>query len=70
MSYYVKRFKQETPGGYAWIGPIRSARQAYREAEAWVKTGTYPVYVVESSREIRREVRSWQRAVNVLHGRA
>ena len=45
-----------------WVGPIRSPRQARREAAAWQSAG-WAAEVVPATPEARREVRAWQTAV-------
>jgi hypothetical protein len=63
MSFYVKR---EHGGRISWTGPIRSARQAEREAEAWrnatdgLPTG-WTTTVEPSTPEVRKQVRDWER---------
>jgi hypothetical protein len=75
MSYYVRRDKPGTPGGYAYVGPIRSARQAGREAEAWNDAGReaenppYNAVVMLSTPEVRAAVRAWVKAVNARRAR-
>lgn len=65
MSFYVRR---EKPGNVGvrrgWTGPIRSERQAEREAEAWRDAG-WSAIVETSSSEIKREVRRWMNEVRV-----
>jgi hypothetical protein len=76
MSYYVKRTRI-ADGRIGWTGPIRSARQAERERAAWAYESPYksvepPLWtaeVVESTPEIKREVRAWQRERNIAYGR-
>jgi protein gp37 len=66
MTYYVKRYRHSTERT-AWVGPIRSERQAEREAQAWrdardsFDRADWTAEVHESTPEIRREVRAWQR---------
>lgn len=57
-SFYVKRTRAD--GTTGWTGPIRSPRQASKEAEAWIEAGC-SAEVVPSSREVRAEVRAWDR---------
>jgi hypothetical protein len=57
VSWYVKR---STDYGYGWTGPIRSARQAERERDAWQAIGRN-AEVVESTPAVRAEVRAWER---------
>jgi hypothetical protein len=64
-TFYVKRSTDTRDG---WTGPIRSERQADREAAAWVAAG-WSAEVVPSSPEVKREVRAWQKARNVALGR-
>lgn len=61
MSFYVRR-----TGGFT--GPIRSSRQAEREAAAWRSCGQHAT-VEPSSPKLRREVRDWQREADIRHGR-
>jgi hypothetical protein len=58
MSYYVKREHRET-GRIGFVGPIRSLKQADKEVHAWLSCGTHKVWLLESSPEVRAEVRSW-----------
>ncbi len=66
MSFYVKRGRTEDsyvtgPFWYTgWTGPIRSERQAHREAAAWRDAG-WIADIVQSTPEIRAEVRVWER---------
>jgi hypothetical protein len=70
MSYFVKREPREefSSGGrrltLGYTGPIRTAKQAAKEAEAWVSAG-WKAWVLESSSEVRAEVRSWAKARKV-----
>jgi hypothetical protein len=57
VSYYVKR---ATDYGHGWTGPIPSRRQAERERAAWEKAGR-SAEVLESTPEVRAEVRRWER---------
>jgi hypothetical protein len=78
MSYYVKRTRPAQPsdprasviGGrkIGWTGPIRSEKQANREAAAW-SDGGWSGEVIESTPDTRREVREWQKARNAERGR-
>lgn len=70
MSWYVKRTKLRppvpgvtNPVAVGWVGPIRSAVQASKEANAWAEAG-WAVSCFESSPEIKREVRAWQAAAD------
>lgn len=58
MSYYVKR---TAAARQSWTGPIRSEKQADREATAWREAG-WVAEVVPSSAAVRAEVRSWEKA--------
>jgi hypothetical protein len=58
MSSYVKRVRGDGKLGYT--GPIRSDRQAAKECAAWVEAG-WSAEVIESTREVRAEVRVWQK---------
>lgn len=51
-----------------WTGPIRSERQADREAQAWVTAGWHAERVA-STPEIRAQVRAWQRTADERQGR-
>lgn len=63
-SYYVRRVKETTPGGFAYVGPIRSERQAEKEADAWNSCSTgYAARVLPSNPATRKLVREWTRAV-------
>jgi hypothetical protein len=64
-SHYVKRSRDGRDG---WTGPIRSPRQAAKEAAAWIDAG-WTAQVVDSTPDVKREVRAWQRARNIEHGR-
>jgi len=66
MSFYVKRTSEN--GREGWVGPIRSGIQAGREVKAWQEAGWHAV-AVESSPEVKAEVRAWQRAADVRLGR-
>lgn len=66
MTFYVRRVHTDGRGG--WVGPIRSERQARREQQAWESCG-WVAWVEESSPAVRAAVRSWQRAMDVKHGR-
>jgi hypothetical protein len=71
MSYYVKRNQPAGPSGAArdgWTGPIRSRVQAEKEVTAWLVAG-WIAHIVESTPAVRREVRDWQLAADVRHGR-
>lgn len=59
MSFYVRRVT--SAGRVAWTGPIRSERQAGREAQAWRDAGR-SAEVVESTADVRAQVRAWERA--------
>jgi hypothetical protein len=64
LSFYVKRTRD---GRVAWTGPIRTRRQAEKEAAAWrdekgFSRGPWQAEVVQSTPEVRRQVRAWQRA--------
>jgi hypothetical protein len=72
--FYVRRVKRSTPGGFAWVGPIRSERQAEREAATWNAAGApdcgspddgvpYDAVVLPSSPDVRRQVQEWQASV-------
>jgi len=59
MSFYVKRERTNRIG---WTGPIRSAKQAEREAQAW-RNAFWTATVLPSSPEVRKQVRAWERGV-------
>jgi hypothetical protein len=67
MSFYVKR--THTDGRSGWVGPIRSERQAAKEAAAWESDGGWVAWVEESTPAIKCEVRAWQKARNLALGR-
>jgi len=56
-SSYVRRTRKD--GKVSWTGPIRSARQAEREAQAWRETGEWSADVMYSTPEVRATVRAW-----------
>ena len=57
-SFYVRRL---TPlGRLGWTGPIRSRRQAEREAQAWRDAGWF-ADVLPNTPDVRTQVRAWQR---------
>lgn len=63
MSYYVKRSNPRSKSGLgiSFIGPIRSEKQAHREAECWISEGiSESAEVLESTKQVRRDVRLWQ----------
>jgi hypothetical protein len=60
MSFWVKR-QDPARMKTSWTGPIRSERQAGREADAWTDAG-WSAEVVPSSPEVRAEVRAWERS--------
>lgn len=51
----------------AWTGPIRSPRQAGKEADAWRSVG-WDAEVVPSTPAVRAEVRAWQKSVRERKG--
>lgn len=57
MSFYVKRIHNGVTG---WTGPIRSERQAGREADAWRAAGRV-AEVLPTSPEVRAEVGAWDK---------
>lgn len=65
MSFYVKRERTPVPPynrhDVGWVGPIRSARQAEREAQAW-RDAAWAASVHPTSPETRAEVRAWERS--------
>jgi hypothetical protein len=66
MTYYVKRSGGRL--GYAFVGPIRSERQAQREADAW-QSCRHSAQLLPSSPLVRAEVRAWQRRIRTLTSR-
>jgi hypothetical protein len=66
MSFYVKRTTDD--GRHGWTGPIRSRRQADREAAAWTASG-WDALVFDGTPEVRAAVRAWQRERDIFHGR-
>lgn len=62
MSFYVER-SRVSPAGHGWTGPVRSERQAHREAGAWADAG-WAAVVHPSTPQIRARVREWQRAAD------
>jgi hypothetical protein len=65
MSFYVRR---DRDGKRGWVGPIRSYSQARREFAAWRDAG-WDAKIEDSTPEVRREVRDWQRAADKRLGR-
>ncbi len=63
MSYYVKRSGGRL--GYAFVGPIRSEKQAEKEVAAWVSCG-HSAEILVSSPQVRSDVRSWEKTINAL----
>jgi hypothetical protein len=71
MSYYVKRSSERRHDIWTdrdvvdhregWTGPIRSAKQAEREATAWRDVG-WSAEVLPSTPEVRAQVRAWTKA--------
>lgn len=69
MSYYVMRILRGDPTlKLGYTGPIRSKRQAQREVDAWSAAG-WNAQLLNSTPEVRRAVRCWQRERNEAHGR-
>jgi hypothetical protein len=58
-SFYVERVAPT--GRIGWTGPIRSERQARREADAWRGSG-WSAVVRPTSPEVRAKVRAWEKA--------
>lgn len=58
MLFYVKRNRCDRVG---WVGPIRSEKQAGKEAAAWIGEG-WGAVVLPSSPEVRAQIRAWQQA--------
>ena len=63
MSFYVKRVRHD--GRIGWTGPIRSALQVEREADAWRDAG-WTADVLPSTPEVRAEIREWERVKSML----
>lgn len=66
MAFYVRRVNTGT-GREGWVGPIRSERQAHREALAWeADTDSHGNYwsadVFVSCPEIKARVRAWEKS--------
>ena len=64
MGYWVKRSKEHRT---SWTGPIRSALQVEREAEAWRSCG-WMAETLLSTPEVRAEVRAWDKAKKYTEG--
>lgn len=62
-SYYVKRSGGRL--GYAFVGPIRSEKQAQKEVDAWISVG-HTAELLPSSPLVRAEVRAWTKNVNAI----
>ena len=67
MSFYIER-SRAYPARHGYTGPIRSARQARREQDAWRDAG-WTAIILPSTPEIRRAVRAWQREADKRNGR-
>jgi hypothetical protein len=65
MAYYVKRENRDT-GRVGFVGPIRSAKQAGKESDAWVHAG-WKAWILESSPTVRAEIRAWERSIKARH---
>lgn len=60
MSFYVERRREDRHDGLpSWTGPIRSQRQAHKEARAWQEAG-WTAHVHPTSPVIRSLVRAWE----------
>jgi hypothetical protein len=81
VTYYVRRKREarkvDVMAGLiawdaktAWTGPLPTLKRAQREADAWIDAGWSSAEVIESSPEIKREVRAWQKDRNTALGRA
>jgi hypothetical protein len=57
VSFYVRRWDAEHPE--SWTGPIRTEKQAHKEATAWQQAG-WSAEVVPSTPAVRTAVRDWQ----------
>lgn len=80
MSFYVYRTREaradDVPAlvdpvvgrKVGWTGPIRSERQAEREAQAWREAG-HSATVEPSTPDVRKRARTWQRAADKALGR-
>jgi hypothetical protein len=61
MTHFVKRVRPD--GSVAWTGPIRSPRQAEREAQAWRESGIVDTAeVLPADKATWAEVRAWEKA--------
>ena len=60
MSFYV--FRERADGRDGWVGPIRSEKQAHKEAAAWQSCG-WESEVCASDPFIRALVRDWEKRV-------
>jgi hypothetical protein len=60
VSFMVRRTRPHQ-GPTSWTGPIRSERQANREAAAWASEG-YIAEVLDYTPEVKKLVRAWQKA--------
>jgi hypothetical protein len=67
MSYYIRRIRL-SDGKEAYTGPIRSPKQADKERRAWQEANWY-AGVEESTPQLRRAVRQWQREADTRLGR-
>jgi hypothetical protein len=65
MSYYVKRSGGRL--GYAFVGPIRSEKQAQKEVKAWQSAG-HTAEILPSSPLTRAEVRAWTKQIKAPDG--
>lgn len=66
MTYYVKRRNVRT-GRLGYVGPLRSRARADRERDAWRDArdsfgAGFEAETLESTRELRAEVRTWEKA--------
>jgi hypothetical protein len=62
-AYYVKRSGGRL--GYAYVGPIRSEKQAHKEVAAWVSCG-HTAEVLEATPAVRTDVRSWEKTIRAI----
>lgn len=63
MSYYVRRHRT-TSTADSFTGPIRTERQAQREAAAWNDSteGEWVATVEPSTPTLRAEIRAWEKS--------
>lgn len=68
MTFYVQRIKLEDPdsrtpfGKIGFVGPFYAETNAQREADAWNGSGTWFAAILDSSPQLKAEIRAWERA--------